>query len=240
MPGKAAQVQAMFARIAPRYDLLNHVLSFNLDRRWRRTAVASLGPVAGRDILDACAGTLDLAVLLARGGARVVALDFCREMLERGRDKDRRIALVEGDAMHLPFAVGRFDGATAAFGIRNLADPRVGLKALAEVLRPGGRLAILEFARPRNALVRWFYYLYFRGILPRIGGLVSGDGGAYAYLPESVLAFLEPEEMAKVLEQNGMEDVSCQRLMLGTVALVTGRRRDPTNQTPTFQPKVSR
>ena len=222
----------MFADIAPRYDLLNHLLSLNLDRGWRRAAVAALAPNAGEPFLDACAGTLDLSLAVAATGARVTALDFCREMLvlgrakARGRELRQPIPLIEGDAMRLPFASGSFAGASVAFGIRNLDDPRRGLVELARVLAPGGRLAVLAFIRPKRALVRWLYYPYFRSVLPRVGRLVSGHAQAYSYLPSSVLTFLQPDELCHTLTgpAAGLVDVAWKPLSLGTVALITGKK----------------
>lgn len=226
---KATTVRRMFGRIAPRYDFLNHLLSLNLDKAWRRAAVRAISPARGDRILDACAGTLDLALLHAERGADVIALDFCRDMLLLGRNKVVQrgfdIPLIEADAMQAPFADATFDAATVAFGVRNLAHPDAGIGELGRLLRAGGKLAVLEFARPRSRLFRSIYYPYFQHVLPRIGALVSGDGKAYSYLPNSVMSFIDPEQVAEVMRAADLSDVRIERMTFGTVALVTGVKR---------------
>ena len=223
---RAAAVRGMFGAIAPRYDLLNHLLSLNIDRLWRRRTVARL--LAGQPpdgvYLDACAGTLDLSLALARRpafGGRIVAADFSLPMLERGAAKLRGqpISPVCGDALRLPFPDGAFDGAMIAFGVRNLADLDGGLREFARVLRPGGRLAVLEFTTPSWQPFRALYLAYFRHILPWIGRLVSRHGSAYSYLPASVLAFPPPAELAARLESAGFTVVRWERWTGGIAAL---------------------
>lgn len=222
---KAAAVRRMFGAIASRYDLLNHLLSLNIDRRWRRRAVDWLlegrGP-RGR-FLDACAGTLDFAVeLAARRGFEgwVVGCDFAIPMLERGRQKAEGLPLepAAADALRLPFPDATFDGATVGFGVRNLADLEAGLRELRRVLRPGGRLLILEFTTPRWQPFRALYFFYFLHVLPRVGSLVSGHGSAYAYLPASVLEFPEPERLADMLRDAGFGRVEWRTWTGGIVA----------------------
>jgi demethylmenaquinone methyltransferase/2-methoxy-6-polyprenyl-1,4-benzoquinol methylase len=217
----------MFTAIAPRYDFLNHLLSLNIDRRWRRQAVARLGweaEPAGR-YLDLCAGTLDLAVTLARQPGfrgRVVGADFVLPMLAGGRGKSARVDPVNADALELPFPSESFDGATVGFGVRNLADLDSGLAEAARVLRRGARLVILEFTTPPRQPLRALYFLYFRRVLPFIGRLVSRHGDAYRYLPESVLAFPEPEALAERMREQGFRDVNHERLLGGICAIHVG------------------
>lgn len=229
---KSAHVRRMFSSIAPRYDLLNHLLSLNIDRSWRRRAVDRLDwekRPTGR-YLDNCAGTLDLAVELAeRSGfeGRVIGSDFAFPMLAGG-DRKRRSLPVEAvcaDALRLPYADESFDGATVGFGVRNLADLDAGIREMARVLRPGGRLVVLEFTTPAWQPFRALYFLYFLRLLPLVGRLVSKHGSAYSYLPESVLRFPEPPELARRLETGGFADVRWQRLTGGIVALHWGTRR---------------
>ena len=231
---KAAAVRRMFGAIAPRYDLLNHLLSLNLDRRWRRQAVDRLlaGTHSSGSILDACAGTLDLAAEIARRpgfGGRVVACDFSLPMLEHGRDKTTggRISPVCADALRLPLADGSMAGGIVGFGVRNLSSIEAGLTELARVLRPGARLVILEFTTPPRQPLRGLYLLYFRRILPLIGRLVSRHRHAYAYLPASVLEFPTPPELGAALERAGFEDVRWELYSGGIVAAHIAVRAQP-------------
>ncbi|HEV2672877.1 MAG TPA: class I SAM-dependent methyltransferase [Gemmatimonadales bacterium] len=226
-----AYVRGLFTAIAPRYDFLNHLLSLNVDRSWRRTAVARLGWEAKPDgtYLDLCAGTLDLAAELARRDGfrgRVIGADFVVPMLARGREKapPPRTVPVAADALALPFPAARFDGALVGFGVRNLADLDSGLREAARVLKPGARLVILEFATPRLAPLRAIYLFYFRRILPAIGRLVSKHRDAYTYLPESVLAFPEPEALSQHLVAAGFSRVAFERLTGGICAVHHGTR----------------
>jgi demethylmenaquinone methyltransferase/2-methoxy-6-polyprenyl-1,4-benzoquinol methylase len=201
----------MFTAIAPRYDLLNHLLSLNVDRRWRRRAVARLGWEARPDgmYLDVCAGTMDLAATLARARGfrgRVIGADFVVPMLRRGRVKAERTAPVGADALSLPFPEAQFDGAMVAFGVRNLADVDRGFAEAARVLKPGARFVVLEFATPRFAPLRAAYLFYFRHILPAIGRAVSKHRDAYTYLPESVLAFPDPDGLNARLRAAGFTE----------------------------------
>lgn len=226
---KARAVRRMFGAIAPRYDLLNHVLSLNIDRRWRRRAIDRLlerRPARGR-FLDACAGTMDLSLELAgrpEFDGVVLASDFTLEMLERGRHKlgDRAVVPACADALRLPFPDESFDGATVGFGVRNLADLDAGLRELARVLKPGAPLAILEFTTPGWQPFRGLYLFYFLQILPRIGRLVSRHSDAYSYLPASVLEFPEPPELADRMRAAGFDDVRWESLSAGIAAIHVG------------------
>jgi len=223
----------MFDAIAPRYDFLNHLLSGGLDRYWRARAVRSLGLTGRERVLDLCTGTGDLAIAARKarpGAARVVGVDFAGAMLAMGADKLRRerlsegIALVRGDAMRIPVADASVDAVTMAFGIRNVEDVQLACRDMCRVLKPGGRLAILEFAIPTTPLFRAVYLSYFRHILPRIGRLVSGHDAAYGYLPASVGAFASPVELRDLLRKNGFRDVSADSLTFGSVFLYTATR----------------
>ena len=224
-------VREMFTAIAPRYDFLNHFLSLGIDRRWRRAAVDRLSWDARPDglYLDACAGTLDLAAELAcRPGfsGRVVGADFSARMLELGSGKAQpgRIRPAAADALDLPFADGRFDGAMVAFGVRNLADLDAGLRELARVLRPGARLVILEFTTPVWAPFRVLYQFYFRRILPLVGRAVSGHATAYSYLPASVTTFPAPDALLERLRAAEFRDTGYSLLTGGIAALHWGTR----------------
>jgi len=219
----------MFAAIAPRYDFLNHLLSLNIDRLWRHAAVGRLHwehRPAGI-YLDLCAGTLDLAAQLARRPGfrgRVIGVDFAIPMLERGRGKSERTAPVGADALALPFPDAAFDGAMVGFGARNLADLEAGLAEMARVLKPGARFVVLELTTPRFAPLRAAYLFYFRRVLPMVGRAVSKHTDAYTYLPESVLAFPEPEALARRLQDAGFRDVGYDLLTTGICALHYGTR----------------
>src|SRR3954471_4209531 len=229
---KAAAVRRMFSSIAPRYDLLNHLLSANVDRAWRRRAVDRLAweRAPGGTYLDNCAGTLDLAVELARRGGfrgRVVGSDFTYAMLERGTPKLDRLPVEPAcaDALTLPFADASFDGATVGFGVRNLADLDAGLREMARVLRPGARLVVLECTTPSWQPFRALYLGYFLKVLPLVGRVVSKHNTAYTYLPESVREFPEPRELKAKMERAGFGGVEWKTLSGGIAALHWGTRR---------------
>jgi len=223
----------MFDAIAPRYDFLNHVLSAGLDIRWRKRAIASLALTGRERVLDLCTGTADLAVAAltaARPAARVVGVDFAAAMLAIARSKIARgaaagkVALVRGDATRIPLADRSVDAITIAFGIRNVDDPASACREMIRVLRPGGRLAILEFAVPDAPLFGPVYRWYLANVLPRIGRAVSQHDGAYGYLPASIDAFATPGEFVKILRQAGFADVAADRLTFGSVILYRARR----------------
>ncbi len=223
---RAVQVQSIFSDIAPRYDLLNHVLSMNIDRSWRRKAVDALqlDRCPHGTILDTCCGTFDLSVEVAdRTGfqGHVIAGDFARPMLIAGKDKleNRAIAPVCTDSLEMPFPDGSFDGLVVGFGVRNLSDLDVGFREFKRVLKPGGRAVILECAVPPNPIVRSGYLLYFNKVLPLVGRVVSGHPWAYTYLPESVREFPGPEELAGKLTRAGFDSVEWSYLSMGIAAL---------------------
>ena len=219
----AEGVRSMFDRIAPVYDLMNRVMTAGLDQRWRRLTVRKVVSPGDR-VLDACCGTGDLAVAARKAAAgEVVGLDFSERMLERARRKDAAVEWVRGDLLELPFEDGSFDAATVGFGVRNVADLDRGLAELRRVLRPGGRLGVLEITRPRGPL-RLFYRLWFDVLIPLAGKILPG-GKAYTYLPASVRRFPGPDELAALLRAQGFADVTYQRLGGGIVALHTGTAR---------------
>ncbi|MFO7894748.1 MAG: ubiquinone/menaquinone biosynthesis methyltransferase [Longimicrobiales bacterium] len=228
---KASRVRRMFGEIAPRYDLLNHLLTLNIDRRWRRKAVRYLledAPPGGR-WLDACAGTMDLAAAVAASpgfDGFVVASDFAWPMLAAGRHKVRDMPVAEtcADALRLPHPDGSFQGAIVGFGVRNFADLDAGLGELTRVLQPGGRLVILELSTPAWAPLRRLYNLYFTRLLPWIGRRISGHGTAYSYLPASVGVFPPPAELAERMAAAGLTDVTYERLLAGIAAIHVGVR----------------
>ncbi len=212
-------VRGMFDRIAPVYDAMNHVMTAGLDRSWRRLTVEAVVQPGDR-VLDACCGTGDLAVAAEREGGVVTGLDFSPRMLERARRKSATVTWVEGDLLALPFDDGSFDAATVGFGVRNVADLEAALTELHRVLRPGGRLAILEITHPRGFL-RPFFSLWFDRVVPVLGKVLPG-GKAYTYLPASVRRFPGAEELVSLLERRGFEQVRF-RLLGGTiVALHSG------------------
>jgi len=211
----------MFDRIAPVYDVMNRVMTAGLDRRWRRLAArAVVWP--GDRVLDACCGTGDFALEAERRGGRVVGLDFSERMLERARRKSQTIEWVRGDALELPFADGEFDAATVGFGVRNLEDLERGLRELLRVLRPGGRLAVLEITRPRG-LLRPFFRIWLDVLVPLAGKILPG-GKAYTYLPASVRRFPGPEDLSALLQQAGFHEIQFRLLGGGSVALHTAGR----------------
>ena len=223
----------MFDAIAGRYDLLNHLLSVGIDRRWRKRAIRSLQLTGRERVLDLCTGTGDLAIAAMRArppARRVVGVDFAGAMLRVGRDKlqrerlDDRIALVRGDAVRVPVADASIDAVTIAFGIRNVEHVALACAEMQRVLAPGGRLAILEFAVPTTPGLSALYLWYLRHVLPKIGGAVSGHSAAYGYLPASIGAFATPDEFVKILRQAGFSEIAATRLTFGSVILYTARR----------------
>jgi demethylmenaquinone methyltransferase/2-methoxy-6-polyprenyl-1,4-benzoquinol methylase len=239
---KAAYVRQMFARISRRYDLMNRLMTLGRDRAWRRYTVgqalaAPPGSGQARRVLDVATGTGDLAleVLRQRPDAQVVGLDFVPEMLALAREKSSRLvaspALLAGDALHLPFPGESFDAVVTGFALRNVTDIPAAFAEMARLTRPGGRVACLEIAKPRSALFRPLFEVYFYRLVPLIGSLVSGERAAYTYLPHSLTAFLTPDEIAEVMRRTGWQDVCYRRLMLGTVAVHVGTRcEDGTGQ----------
>ena len=227
---KRAFVRRMFDGISGTYDLLNHLLSAGADVLWRREAVAGLRPGPGWRVLDLATGTGDLGFETAGRNPeiRVVGVDFSVPMLRRGVRKagrrPGRMAFLCGDAECLPFPDRVFEGVTIGFGIRNVADLDVGLREMYRVLRPGGRVAILEFSRPRAFLLRGLYFFYFRHILPLLGRVISGDSNAYRYLYESVMHFPEGADFCRRLVDSGFADVAEHRLTFGIATLYLGGR----------------
>ncbi len=230
-PERDRQVRRIFSEIAPRYDFLNHLLSLNVDRSWRKRAVDRLGweraPVGA--YLDACAGTFDLSLeLTGRKGFQgmVLASDFAHPMLVEGRSKllGSNVLPVCGDTLRLPFPDGFFKGAMVAFGVRNLSDVSRGFRELRRVLDADGRLVVLEFTEPPNAILRHFYLFYFRRVLPLVGRVVSGHPWAYRYLPESVREFPDPEGLADLMQKAGFRQTTWELLSGGIAALHVGVR----------------
>jgi demethylmenaquinone methyltransferase/2-methoxy-6-polyprenyl-1,4-benzoquinol methylase len=234
------KVREMFTQIAPSYDALNHLLSLQLDRLWRKRTGRLLHPILARPdalVLDLCCGTGDLLFALAREGkARIIGADFAHAMLVRARAKSQRVPshsgltppapmpFFEADALSLPFADRSFDLVTTAFGFRNLANYEAGLREIQRILKPGGTIAILEFTEPPDGLLGDLYRWYFCKVLPRIGGLISGDSAAYTYLPKSVSRFFRPPELASLMATVGYESVGFKVWTFGTVALHTAVR----------------
>jgi demethylmenaquinone methyltransferase/2-methoxy-6-polyprenyl-1,4-benzoquinol methylase len=224
-----ARISGMFDAIAVRYDLLNHLLSAGLDTRWRKRAVASLQLTGRETVLDLCTGTADLALAAMSApqrARRVIGIDFAGAMLQIAQKKiagvgtsAKAIALVRGDATHIPLKDATVDAVTIGFGIRNVEQPRLACRESARVLRPGGRLAILEFSLPRSTVLRNSYLWYFRRVLPLIGRLISQHRSAYTYLPQSVEAFPAPEEFAQQLQGEGFGTVRATPLTFGIVYL---------------------
>jgi demethylmenaquinone methyltransferase/2-methoxy-6-polyprenyl-1,4-benzoquinol methylase len=229
--GKKVQVEAMFDAIAPRYDLLNRVLSAGIDQRWRDRLIALAGTQQPRRILDVATGTADVAIKAARlRPERIVGVDISERMLEIGREKVERaglshlIRLQQADSTRLPFSDRQFDAVTVAFGVRNFEDLDLGLAEMRRVLRDGGVAAILEFSQPTAFPIKQFYRFYSRRLLPLIGTLVSRDRGAYHYLPESVAAFPFGEEFAGRMRAAGYVDVTYEALTFGIATIYVGRR----------------
>jgi demethylmenaquinone methyltransferase/2-methoxy-6-polyprenyl-1,4-benzoquinol methylase len=222
----ARRVREMFARISPRYDFLNHLLSGNIDRRWRRWVVKKLAPLlpANAQVLDVACGTGDLSIeFFEASKAKIIGLDFCRPMLDLAKAKTRDVQLIEGDALRLPFADGTFDAVTIGFGLRNLASVEGGLRELRRILKPNGWAAVLEFSTPARGL-RGIVGFYYGRLLPRLGGWLSGSRSAYEYLPDSISRFPNQTELAAMMRDAGFAEVKFENLTGGVAALHFGRR----------------
>lgn len=228
-PGdKAARVRLMFAEIAPRYDLLNHALSMNIDKRWRRLVIKEVADRLRRPgavALDLCCGTAELSLELG-ALAPTFGVDFCHPMLELGIKKIRHaelpIELIEGDALSVPFADSMFDVVTVAFGLRNVDGTTAGLREICRLLKPGGRCVVLEFSRPQFPVFRSLFQFYFTRLLPRIGNAVSGSSFAYQYLPDSVQSFPDQKDLAALMQAVGFSDVRYYNLFGGVASLHIG------------------
>ena len=228
----AIRVRRMFAEIAGRYDLLNHLLSLNIDRYWRWRTVRAVPVRPGGDVLDVCTGTGDLALAYFRASrekSQIVGADFCHEMLALGRRKGvaagatRRLKFIEADAMQLPLPSDRFDVVSVAFGLRNVVDTDAGLAEMVRVCAPGGKVVVLEFSTPQWQPFKAGYLWYFRHVLPRIGQLLARNRqSAYSYLPQSVGEFPQGEALAQRMRKAGLNDVSCRSLTLGVASLYVG------------------
>ena len=229
---KGEKIRQMFGVIAPRYDFLNRMLSFGIDRRWRKMAVRFLNYREGSRILDVATGTGDVALEIARAtpsSVRITGADFCMEMVERGKVKAAaspyagRIDFQVAPCEELPFQDNTFDSVTIAFGIRNVVDRHIGLVEMRRVLNPGGRMIILEFSTPRSALFRQIYYFYFRKLLPMIGGIFSRYN-AYKYLPDSVLEFPSIEEFCRMIVEAGFHNIQVHELTFGIASIYVGEK----------------
>lgn len=229
---KGEKIQQMFGAIAPKYDFLNRLLSFGIDRRWRKQAVRLLKYREGARILDVATGTGDVALEIARStpaSVRITGADFCKEMVELGEVKvaasqyAERIDFKVAPCEDLPFASDTFDSITIAFGIRNVVDRKLGLAEMWRVLRPGGRMIILEFSTPRSQLFRQIYYFYFRRLLPVVGGLFSRYN-AYKYLPDSVLEFPSHEEFSRMMSEAGFRNIHLHELTFGIATIYAGEK----------------
>lgn len=224
MPDPQA-VRSMFAGIAGRYDLANRVLSGGVDKRWRKRVVRQAGgDLTGKRVLDVACGTGDLAAVLEKAGAEVVGVDFTLPMLERAPQKTRTVLWVQGDALALPVADASFDVATIAFGLRNVADRRAAFREMLRVLRPGGRLLVLEFGMPDQDAFGRIYKTYLTHMLPRIGGALSGDRAAYTYLDDTVQGWPDADTLEKEMGEDGFVSCTHERLWRGIACLHVGER----------------
>lgn len=222
----AASIREMFSRIAPRYDLLNHLLSLNIDKRWRRRVREKLSEILDDPnalVVDVACGTGDLSIELKHDAkASVIGTDFCRPMLAVAAGKSTIIPFVEADALNLGFAADTFDAVTIAFGLRNLSNVSRGLAEFCRILKPGGKLAILEFSSPVVPGFHTIFNFYFSRILPRIGGAISGSRGAYEYLPDSVSKFPDQKILSKRMKESGFAAVEYENLTGGIAAIHIG------------------
>ena len=225
---KKEQIRDMFDSIAPRYDLLNHVLSVGVDKYWRRVLIRDLVRQKPSNVLDVATGTGDLAIAIVKKGLRVTGADISPAMLEKAREKAAKagldISFVLSDAEQLAFEDAGFDVVTAAFGVRNFTDPLGGLSQMGRVLKKGGVIYVLEFSRPGNSLLSAMFRLYFHRILPAVGKMVSKDPGAYKYLPMSVDSFASGREFADMLSQAGFSEVTMRRMTGGIATLYKARK----------------
>lgn len=230
---KAKAVKEMFSGIAHRYDFLNHFLSFGVDILWRKKTVALFDDLAGQKILDIACGTGDMAIELANASDSVIVtgVDFSPQMVAIGQKKikekklEGQVSLGVGDALNIEHKDKSFDGVTCAFGVRNFADFDRGISEMSRVLKPGGKMAILEFTTPENRFFAWFYHLYFTRILPIIGGVISGKRSAYTYLPDSVYRFFNRAEIIEKLEAVGLDDVKFYPFTFGVCGVYTGVKK---------------
>lgn len=235
MPKKEG-IRKLFDSIAPEYDRLNHLLSLDIDKRWRRKAIAeAVCPGKAQEILDVACGTGDFTIgtaMAAAEGSRVTGIDLSEGMLDIGRKKAAqaglgdKIEMVQGDCESLPYQDHSFDRVTVAFGVRNFEHLDIGLKEMLRVLKPGGKAVILELSTPQNPVLNFLYRLYFLHILPAIGGLVSGDKGAYRYLPASVIRFPGPAEFMRLMSECGYTDVRHMAFTCGICRMYTGIRKE--------------
>ena len=227
---KAAYVRALFGAIAPRYDLMNRLMTGGRDRAWRRLAAREAAATPGAWLLDLAAGTGDLTLALARQypSAAIAALDFSQPMLARGKRKveaagvSEQVCFLVGDALRIPFATAIFDAVTSAFMLRNVADLPRAFAEMARVTRPGGRVVCLELSRPTAPFFRALFWVYFAGLVPIVGRNLSRHGSAYRYLPDSLAEFVDTEELKRIMQSAGLRDVTYRRLMGGTVAIHVG------------------
>ena len=230
------RVRDMFAQIAPRYDLLNHLLSLNIDKTWRSRTLKILKLEPGHPVLDVCSGTGDLAIAISKSlGARtrVVGTDFCAEMLDIARVKQTKVlpseyplSFIEADTQELPFDDNEFQCVTVAFGLRNVTDTMRGLREMVRVARPGGKVAVLEFSKPTMPGLKQLYNFYFKNVLPRIGqAMASNNREAYEYLPQSVQQFPCGSELVKLMQESGLSDVYFKPMTLGVVTLYVGVKK---------------
>ncbi|MEW5805996.1 MAG: bifunctional demethylmenaquinone methyltransferase/2-methoxy-6-polyprenyl-1,4-benzoquinol methylase UbiE [Acidobacteriota bacterium] len=223
-------IREMFSSISGRYDLLNHLLSFNIDRRWRKKLIAMI-PARSRLVLDYCCGTSDLGILAAKSEKSIIGLDFSHEMLVEGSRKilkeglNHTVCLIEADAHVLPLKDGSVDTIMTAFGIRNLVDLERGFSEMARVLTAGGTALIIEFSNPTNIFIKMLYYPYLRFLLPLFGTLISGNRNAYHYLTSTIMAFPEPEKIRQIMEKAGFEKANLKGLSGGIVTLYIANKR---------------
>ena len=231
LTGKKEQIADMFDHIAPKYDFLNHTLSFGIDKMWRRKAIRLISAFKPESILDVATGTGDFAIAALRSGAdKITGIDISKEMVAVGQEKIRKLGLEEkielsmGDSEAIEFPDETFDVATVAFGVRNFENLRLGLDQLFRVLKKGGALCILEFSKPRQPFVRFMYGIYSRFIMPRVGQMVSGNKSAYTYLPESVEEFPDGEKFISFMQESGFSQIREYRLTFGIATIYIGRK----------------